>query len=219
MLPCMFNQQCSKKIMSVSKCCRRKGRWVIKNKRVRCLRDHMCSPNFMATSFFTLKFILCANVTFEPEGDARTPAEHWGSGSRQDVLIAQRGFLIKRLQTNDEKRLLRRRSTEGFILRRLSVVWSNNGNSTGNTDIAAAPWLTGNRRIKARDLWCLWILLLEGETIWKRHDLCALTAVHIWIQVEQCKPSSWSHSSLGVGPLHWSVHTKRAWIRTQALED
>lgn len=27
-------------------------------------------------AFFTLKFILCANVTFEPEGDARTPAEH-----------------------------------------------------------------------------------------------------------------------------------------------
>lgn len=30
----------------------------------------------MATSFFTLKFILFANVTFEPEGDARAPAEH-----------------------------------------------------------------------------------------------------------------------------------------------
>lgn len=84
-----------KRITSVSKCCRRKGRRVIKNKRVWCLREHMCSPNFMATSFFTPKLILCANVTFELEGEARAPAEHWGNGSREDVLIAQREYFTK----------------------------------------------------------------------------------------------------------------------------
>lgn len=189
---CSTAAMLQKRIMSVSKCCRRKGRRVIKNKRVRCLWEHMCSPNFMATSFFTLKFILCANVTFEPEGDTHAPAEHWGNGSWQDFLIAQREFFIKRLQTNDEKRLMRC-STEGFIWKAAECGLAQQWEQYGKYWYSYSAMI--DRQLKNQSTWPLMPLnpVARGGNNMKKTSVLSL---------QFASESRWNNASPPVGPTH-----------------
>lgn len=165
----------------------------------------MCSPNFMATRFFTPKFILCANVTFEPEGDARAPGEHWGNGAGRCFDSAERNtvfhqkfrtmwwnggkrvifFLLARRKIKLQKLLLKRRLYRGVAAARAGAVSPHSQNSAGTTDTAVTLWLTGTEERKHEIFDAFESCCSRGKQC-EEDDLCA--QLRIQIGAEQFNP-------------------------------